>query len=81
MEDWRDSYPEAIRSADMFSSFEELSARIQSDEKPVVIESRAGDVVMLSAAVYRSIMETLHVFSSPANAKRLIDSIEKARRG
>ena len=81
MRDWRDDYPEAIRPNEMLKQFEDLSARVVNDHKPVVVESNAGDVALMSAAEYRSIMETLHVFSSPENGRRVIDGLKQARRG
>ncbi|MFC8181405.1 type II toxin-antitoxin system Phd/YefM family antitoxin [Rhodococcus sp. NPDC057297] len=81
MRDWRDDYPKAIRPNEMLKRFENLSARVVNDCKPVVVESNAGDVVLMSAAEYRSIMETMHVFSSPANGQSVNDGLEQARRG
>lgn len=69
MNDWRDDYPEAIRSTEMLTRFEELSAQLLTNHSVVVVESKAGEVVLMSAAEYRSIMETSHVYASPANAK------------
>lgn len=81
MRDWRDDYPKAIRPNEMLKRFESLAARVIAEHKPVVVESNAGDVVLMSAAEYRSIMETLHVFSSPTNGQSVIDGLEKAQRG
>jgi len=38
-------------------------------------------VVVLSLAEYESLQETAHLFRSPANAKRLLKSIESLERG
>ncbi|SNS94783.1 type II toxin-antitoxin system Phd/YefM family antitoxin [Rhodococcoides kyotonense] len=81
MKDWRDHYPDPIGPAEAFARFEELSARILKDENPVVIAAESGDVVLMSAAEYRSTMETLYLFSTPANAKWLIKGLEEAKRG
>ncbi|MDJ0396044.1 type II toxin-antitoxin system Phd/YefM family antitoxin [Rhodococcus sp. G-MC3] len=81
MDDWRDTYPTAIGADEAFARFEELSTKIHSVSRPVVIESTAGDLVLMSAAEYRSTMETLHVLSSPTNAQRLFESLEQVRLG
>ncbi|NIL74920.1 type II toxin-antitoxin system Phd/YefM family antitoxin [Rhodococcus sp. B10] len=81
MKDWRDHYPDPIDPVEAFARFEELSARILKNEDPVVIASKTGDVVLMSAAEYRSTMETMCLFSTPANAKWLIESLEQADRG
>lgn len=52
------------------------------DHTPTVITSQNGDpVVMLSLADYNSMMETMHLVSSPSNAKRLSESIAQHRAG
>ena len=53
-----------------------------SDHAPAVVTRQRGDaVVLLSLQDYNSIMETMHLQSSPANAKRLAGSIEQLRAG
>jgi antitoxin YefM len=52
------------------------------DNAPVVItRKRDQAVVMLSLAEYESLQETAHLLRSPANAKRLLKSIESLERG
>lgn len=46
-----------------------------------VTRQNARTVVMLSEEEYESIMETLHLLRSPANAKRLLRSIESVDAG
>jgi len=38
-------------------------------------------VVMLSLSEYESLEETAHLLRSPANAKRLLDSLDSIKRG
>ena len=53
-----------------------------SDHAPAVVTRQRGDaVVLLSLQDYNSIIETMHLQSSPANAKRLARSIEQLRAG
>ena len=56
--------------------------RVCEDEAPVVItRNRDQAVVMLSLAEYESLQETAYLLRSPANAKRLLNSIAALKRG
>lgn len=56
--------------------------RVCQDRDPVIItRNRDQAVVMLSLADYESLQETAYLLRSPANAKRLLDSIEAAENG
>jgi antitoxin YefM len=56
--------------------------RVCEDNAPVVItRKREQAVVMLSLSEYESLQETAHLLRSPANAKRLLKSIESLERG
>jgi antitoxin YefM len=56
--------------------------RVCEDEAPVVItRNRDQAVVMLSLAEYESLQETAYLLRSPANAKRLLNSIAALQRG
>ena len=56
--------------------------RVCEDNTPVIItRNRDQAVVMLSLSEYESLEETAHLLRSPANAKRLLDSIEAIKRG
>jgi antitoxin YefM len=46
-----------------------------------VTRQNARTVVMVSEDEYEGIMETLHLLQSPANAARLLRSIEEADKG
>ena len=52
------------------------------DRNPVIItRKRDQAVVMISLEDYEALEETAHLLRSPANAKRLIASIEAAEQG
>jgi antitoxin YefM len=52
------------------------------DHDPVIItRNRDQAVVMLSLADYESLQETAYLLRSPANAKRLLASIESLNSG
>src|SRR5207244_4162331 len=56
--------------------------RVCEDNAPVIItRNRDQSVVMLSLAEYESLEETAHLLRSPANAKRLLRSIDQLERG
>ena len=56
--------------------------RVCEDNAPVVItRKRDQAVVVLSLSEYESLKETAHLLHSPANAKRLLKSIESLERG
>jgi antitoxin YefM len=46
-----------------------------------ITRQNARTVVMISEAEYEGMMETLHLLKSPANAARLLRSIEDADKG
>ena len=46
-----------------------------------ITRQNARGVVMISEEEFESIMETLHLLRSPANAARLLRSIEEADKG
>lgn len=53
-----------------------------SNHEPVLITRRRGEsVVLLSLDDYESIMESEYLLSSPANATRLMQSLEESRSG
>jgi len=47
-----------------------------ADRAPVLITRQRGEnVVMISAEEWAGMQETLHLMSSPANAKRLMEAV------
>ncbi|MGI9278112.1 MAG: type II toxin-antitoxin system Phd/YefM family antitoxin [Endozoicomonas sp.] len=56
--------------------------QVVEDARHTIIHRRDGeDAVIMSLESYNSIMETLHLLSSPNNARRLNESIEQIRAG
>jgi antitoxin YefM len=70
------SYTEA--RANLASILQEANDTLE----PIVIERRGKKAVaLIDAAELSSIMETLHLLSSPANARALFKSLDEARQG
>jgi antitoxin YefM len=56
--------------------------RVCADHDPVIItRNRDQAVVMVSLEDYESLQETAYLLRSPANAKRLLTSIESLNKG
>ena len=56
--------------------------RVCDDRAPLLVTRQGGEsVVMLSAAEYEALEETLHLLSDPANAEHLRRSLAQAEAG
>jgi antitoxin YefM len=56
--------------------------RVVDDQEVVVVRRRGSrDVVLIPAEELAGLMETAHLFRSPANARRLIAALRRAERG
>jgi antitoxin YefM len=58
-----------------------LIERVNQDRTPIEITSKRGDAVLISIDDYRALEETAYLLRSPANARRLLDSLDDARSG
>lgn len=58
-----------------------LIEKVNDDRTPIEITSRRGDAVLLSRADYDALEETAHLLRVPANAKRLLESLQQAQAG
>ncbi len=58
-----------------------LIEQVNDDRTPVEITSKRGDAVLISRADYDALEETAHLLRSPANARRLLESLAQAQRG
>ncbi len=56
-----------------------LIEQVNDDRTPVEITSRRGNAVLLSRADYDALEETAHLLRVPANAKRLVESLQQAK--
>lgn len=58
-----------------------LIEQVNDDRTPIEITSRRGNAVLMSRADYDALEETAHLLRAPANAKRLIESLQQALSG
>jgi antitoxin YefM len=58
-----------------------LIEQVNEDRTPIEITSRRGDAVLLSRADYEALEETAQLLRVPANARRLIESLQQALSG
>lgn len=60
--------------------FRKLIDKVNDDSDTVTITTNERNAVLMSEDDYNSIMETLYLQQSPANAKHLAQSISEAER-
>lgn len=64
------------------SEFKGVIDRVVADCDATLIHRRDGEnAVLLSESTYNSMLETLYLLQSPANARRLMASVEQDRKG
>ena len=71
----------AITASEARRALFPLIEKVNDDRSPIEITSKRGNAVLMSADEYAAWEETAHLFRSPANARRLLDAAEAARRG
>jgi antitoxin YefM len=64
------------------ANLEKLLDEVAEGGEPVIIGRGQGrNVAIISTKDLRVLLETLHVFKSPNNARRLLNALERAKRG
>ena len=71
----------AISASEARSRLFPLIQQVNDDHLPVRISSKCGDAVLMSAADFDSWQETIYLLRSPANARRLMEAVERDRSG
>ncbi len=71
----------AITASEARKNLFPLIEQVNEDRTPVEITSRRGSAVLLSRSEYDALEETAHLLRAPANARRLLESLDQARRG
>lgn len=73
---------EIVNYSEARENFKQVLDRVSDDCDSTLIKRRDHeDVVLLSKSHYDSIMETLYLMRSPANAKHLIEAITRDKAG
>ena len=70
-----------ITASDARKSLFPLLGQVNDDHIAVTITSKAGNGVLISEEDYEAWQTALHLFSTPANARRLADAIERSEHG
>ena len=56
--------------------------RVVDDQETVIVRRKGGkDVALVPASELASLMETAYLLRSPANARRLLRAVRRAKRG
>jgi antitoxin YefM len=58
-----------------------LIEQVNNERRPIEITSKRGDAVLMSRADYEALEKTAYLLRAPANARRLLESLEQARSG
>jgi antitoxin YefM len=75
------SDPMAMTASEARKNLFPLIEQVNNDRRPIEITSKRGDAVLMSRADYDALEETAYLLRSPANARRLLESLEQARSG
>lgn len=71
----------AITASEARKNLFPLLEKVNEDRTPIEITSKRGDAVLLSIDDYRALEETAYLLRSPANVRRLLESLDQARAG
>ena len=58
-----------------------MDEAVEFKEPTLITRSTGGNCVLMGLEEYEQLVETAHLLSSPANVKRLIESIEQLNKG
>ncbi len=73
---------DAISYSNARAQFAKIMDRVNSERDGIIITRQNGSsAVLMSLDDYESWQETIHLLSSPANARRLLDSLAAAKKG
>jgi antitoxin YefM len=73
---------QTFSTSDARANLKAVMDKVVADKAPIAISRQKGEgVVMISQSEWDSIEETLYLLRSPANAKRLLESIAELEAG
>jgi antitoxin YefM len=71
----------AIAATEARRTIFSLIEQVTANREAVEITSKHGSAVLMSLEEYESLQETAYLLRSPANAKRLLESLAQAKKG
>ena len=71
----------AITATDARKGLFGIIQEVNDDHTAVEVVSRHGNAVIMSKDDYDAMTETAYLLRNPANSERLLEAIERARRG
>ncbi len=71
----------AITASEARKNLFPLIEKVNQDHAPIEITSKRGDAILMSVSDYRALEETAYLLRSPANVRRLLESLFAAREG
>lgn len=71
----------AITASEARKNLFPLIEKVNQDRTPIEITSKRGDAVLIGIADYRALEETAYLLRSPANVRRLLESLDQASHG
>ena len=77
----REASMSAITVTEARKSLFGLIQQVNEDRTAVEVVSRHGNAVIMSKDDYDALNETAYLLRNPANAERLLESLDRARRG
>lgn len=71
----------SISATDARDGLVELIQQVNQGHTVIEVVSDRGSAVLMSKDDYTALAETAYLLRNPANAERLLESVERARRG
>jgi antitoxin YefM len=72
----------AVNFTEFRTALKKFLDNVENNHETLIIKRKSGKgAVMISLEEYNSIMETVHLLSSKANADRLYESIQQMKKG
>ncbi|MES2096381.1 MAG: type II toxin-antitoxin system prevent-host-death family antitoxin [Pseudomonadota bacterium] len=73
---------EIISSSEARANIKAVMDRVVADKVPIAISRQKGEgVVLIAQSEWDGMMETMHLLSSPANARHLMEGIARLNAG